>query len=103
MPSINQLRTNLSSSPLTTQRSGEQKEKAQVNQTSEQQQTDQVSLSSQAKSAGSIHKELAAMPESFDNQKVSQIKEAIANGSYVIDAEKLASNLLKFEDELNGM
>lgn len=65
-------------------------------------QHDAVSLSSQGKAVGQIHQQLAAEP-SFDSAKVASIKEAIANGSYVIDAEKLASNMMKFEDELRGL
>lgn len=63
---------------------------------------DAVSLSSQGKAVGQIHQQLAAEP-SFDSVKVEAIKNAIANGSYVVDAEKLAANIMKFEDELRGM
>ncbi|GAL06862.1 flagellar biosynthesis anti-sigma factor FlgM [Photobacterium aphoticum] len=65
-------------------------------------QSDAVSLSSQGKAVGQIHQQLAAEP-SFDSVKVEAIKNAIANGSYVVDAEKLAANIMKFEDELRGM
>ena len=65
-------------------------------------QKDAVSLSSQGKAVGQIHQQLAAEP-SFDSAKVAAIKEAITNGSYVVDAEKLASNMMKFEDELRGI
>jgi negative regulator of flagellin synthesis FlgM len=44
---------------------------------------------------------MAATP-SFDTAKVAAIKEAIANGSYIVDAEKLADNMIKFEKELGG-
>lgn len=65
-------------------------------------QQDAVSLSSQGKAVGQIHQQLAAEP-SFDSAKVAAIKDAIANGAYKVDAEKLASNMLKFEDELRGL
>ncbi|UTV27052.1 flagellar biosynthesis anti-sigma factor FlgM [Photobacterium atrarenae] len=65
-------------------------------------QQDAVSLSSQGKAVGQIHQQLAAEP-SFDSAKVAAIKNAIANGAYKVDAEKLASNMLKFEDELRGL
>ncbi|KLV05895.1 flagellar biosynthesis anti-sigma factor FlgM [Photobacterium aquae] len=64
--------------------------------------SDSISLSSQARSVGQIHQHLAAEP-SFDDVKVNQIKEAIANGSYTIDADKLAANMLKFENELKDI
>ncbi|MEC6795982.1 flagellar biosynthesis anti-sigma factor FlgM [Photobacterium sp. S4TG1] len=65
-------------------------------------QHDAVSLSSQGKAVGQIHQQLAA-ETSFDAAKVAEIKQAIANGSYTIDADKLANNMIKFEDELNSL
>ena len=38
----------------------------------------------------------------YDSAKVAAIKEAIANGSYKVDPEKLADNMIKFENELQG-
>ncbi len=63
---------------------------------------DAVSLSNQGKAMGEMHNTLAATP-SFDSAKVAAIKEAIANGSYVVDPEKLADNIMKFEKELGGL
>jgi negative regulator of flagellin synthesis FlgM len=63
---------------------------------------DAVSLSSQGKAVGQIHQQLATEP-SFDSAKVAAIKEAISSGAYVVDADKLASNMMKFEDELRGL
>ncbi|WP_194437053.1 flagellar biosynthesis anti-sigma factor FlgM [Vibrio fluminensis] len=62
---------------------------------------DAVSLSSEGKAVGEMHKQMASQP-SFDQAKVAAIKEAISNGSYTVDAEKLASNMIKFEKELGG-
>lgn len=42
---------------------------------------------------------MASKP-AFDAAKVAAIKEAIANGSYRVDPEKLADNMMKFENEL---
>ncbi|MBY8021807.1 flagellar biosynthesis anti-sigma factor FlgM [Vibrio fluvialis] len=64
-------------------------------------QHDAVSLSSQSRALGEMHNEMASKP-SFDSAKVAAIKEAIANGSYVVDADKLADNMIKFEKELGG-
>ena len=63
---------------------------------------DAVSLSQQGKAIGQLHQEMAAQP-SFDSVKVAAIKEAIANGSYTVDPEKLADNMMKFENELKGL
>jgi len=62
---------------------------------------DAVSLSRQGKEIGEMHNQIAAKP-AFDSAKVAAIKEAIANGSYTVDPEKLADNLIKFEKELRG-
>ena len=70
---------------------------AMVKQTATPQQ-DAVSLSQQGKAMG----EMAVTP-SFDSAKVAAIKEAITNGSYVVDPEKLADNMIKFEQELGGL
>ncbi|KOO07339.1 flagellar biosynthesis anti-sigma factor FlgM [Vibrio hepatarius] len=63
---------------------------------------DAVSLSTQGKALGEMHNQMASQP-SFDKAKVAAIKEAIANGSYTVDPEKLADNMMKFEKELGGL
>ena len=61
---------------------------------------DAVSLSHQGKAVSQLQKELASSP-SYDSKKVAAIKEAIANGSYKVDPQKLADNMMKFENELH--
>jgi len=63
---------------------------------------DAVSLSQQSKALGQLHQDMASQP-SFDTAKVAAIKEAIANGSYTVDPEKLADNMIKIESELKGL
>lgn len=63
---------------------------------------DAVSLSSQSKAIEEMRNDMASKP-SFDSAKVEAIKKAIANGSYVVDADKLADNIIKFEKELGGI
>jgi negative regulator of flagellin synthesis FlgM len=63
---------------------------------------DAVSLSDQGKAIGQMSSQLATSP-AFDSAKVQAIKEAIANGSYMIDADKLADNMIRFENELGGL
>ncbi len=104
MASIDQLR---SGQTYSTQRSAQDKVGSSRSQgddsspASSASRGDAVSLSAQGKSVGQLHQQLAAEP-SFDSAKVAAIKEAISNGSYSIDADKLASNMTKFEDELRG-
>jgi negative regulator of flagellin synthesis FlgM len=64
-------------------------------------QQDAVSLSPQGKAVSKLQKNLAASP-AYDSAKVAAIKEAIANGSYKVDPEKLADSMIKFENELQG-
>ncbi|MGF1714655.1 flagellar biosynthesis anti-sigma factor FlgM [Photobacterium chitinilyticum] len=107
MASIDQLR---SGHPMTTTRSNHGSVSGSTSGAAKNQQPtsvgsgqkDAVSLSSQGKAVGQIHQQLAAEP-SFDSAKVAAIKDAISNGSYVVDADKLASNMMKFEDELRGI
>ncbi|RQW63988.1 flagellar biosynthesis anti-sigma factor FlgM [Vibrio viridaestus] len=63
---------------------------------------DAVSISSQSKEIGNMHNQMASSP-AFDSAKVQAIKEAIANGSYVVDPDKLAENMIKYEKELGGL
>lgn len=63
---------------------------------------DEVSLSTQSRAMGEIHQDMAVSP-SFDSAKVAAIKEAIANGSYVVNPERLADNIIRFEQELNEL
>ncbi|ALR16228.1 MULTISPECIES: flagellar biosynthesis anti-sigma factor FlgM [Vibrio] len=64
-------------------------------------QQDAVSLSQQSKDVNKLQKDMAASP-AYDTAKVAAIKEAIANGSYKVDPEKLADNMIKLESELQG-
>lgn len=102
MASIDNIRTGQMFTP-----SARGSSRTELNQTSEHPKSergsgnqDAVSLSSQGKALGKMHSELAAQP-SFDKAKVAAIKEAILNGSYRVDAEKLADNMIKFEKELS--
>lgn len=64
-------------------------------------QQDAVSLSRQGKAVSRLQQDMAASP-AYDSAKVAAIKEAIANGSYKVDPEKLADSMIKFENELQG-
>ena len=59
---------------------------------------DSVSLTPQAKSIDKIQKDISATP-SFNKSKVEEIKKAISEGAYKVDPEKLAQNMLSFEQE----
>lgn len=61
---------------------------------------DQVKLSSGIKSIQQVEAEIRSMPE-VDDATVDRIRAAVENGEYKIDYEKLAGNMLSFEDNLN--
>ncbi|HIF9107950.1 TPA: flagellar biosynthesis anti-sigma factor FlgM [Photobacterium damselae] len=106
MAGIDQLRQN--SQAMTTMRSQQQKVNDNASSTSNTTASttptlhDEISLSAQGKAVGQIHQQLATEP-SFDADKVAKIKEAISNGSYKVDPDKLASNIMKFENELKDI
>ncbi|MEN8720262.1 MAG: flagellar biosynthesis anti-sigma factor FlgM [Oceanococcaceae bacterium] len=47
--------------------------------------------------------ELARQGDGIDNAKVERLRAAIADGSYRVDAEKLAEKLIAFEAGLDGV
>lgn len=46
--------------------------------------------------------ELAKSSDVIDHSKVERLRESIANGTYKIDADAIASKLVDFESELGG-
>lgn len=63
--------------------------------------TDTVSLSDNAVQLGKVEHSVATTPV-IDTQRVEQLKQAIANGSYEVDAEKVADKLMQFESILKS-
>lgn len=61
---------------------------------------DEFSLSDQSRAIGAMNQKMATEPH-FDTAKVEQIKAAIADGSYTINADKLAENMLKHQADFN--
>ena len=61
-----------------------------------------VDLTSDAVRLGKLDQALAAAPD-IDVERVESIKSAIADGSYEIDAERIASALLKLDDDVNPL
>lgn len=61
---------------------------------------DSVSLTGAAAQLRRIETSLADIPE-VDNDKVAAIRQAIDNGSYQVDAARVADSLLQVESALN--
>jgi negative regulator of flagellin synthesis FlgM len=84
---------------------------SQLKQSAEQQQTntetgqsstaDTVSLSDNAVQLGKLDNSVIAAPV-VDAQRVEQIKQAIENGTYEVNAEKVADKLTQFESILKS-
>ncbi|MCL1129256.1 flagellar biosynthesis anti-sigma factor FlgM [Shewanella sairae] len=66
------------------------------------QKTDSVSITAQAQQIQNVQTKMADMPD-VDQNKINEIKAAIAEGRYKIDPEKLASNIANFENELKDL
>ncbi|MBM7036633.1 flagellar biosynthesis anti-sigma factor FlgM [Vibrio ulleungensis] len=102
MPGIDQIRAGQTYS---TARNSKAESSGQTTNTAKSESTvrsDSVSVSDQGRAINQMQQQMAAEP-TFDAAKVASIKEAIANGSYVVDAEQLATNILKFEQELTDI
>ncbi len=61
--------------------------------------TDSVSLTAQAQQLHRLHKK-AEGASSVDNNKVAEIKKAIAEGKYQINPERLAAKIATLEKDL---
>lgn len=57
---------------------------------------DKIELTPEAKKLHDIQKNLSHSAD-IDNAKIAEIKQAISEGNYKIDAEKLANNIADFE------
>ncbi|MBV7298518.1 flagellar biosynthesis anti-sigma factor FlgM [Enterovibrio paralichthyis] len=104
MASIDHLR---SGQPLNTNRSNHNKTQQTSAETSgagevRNHRGDAFSMSDESKAIGALNQQMASEAH-FDSAKVAAIKAAIANGSYKVDADRLAANIIKHEDELHGL
>ena len=61
--------------------------------------SDQLSLTSSAQLLKELNEAIAAAPE-VDQSRVDAIKQAIADGSYQVDAGRIADKLLQLDDQL---
>lgn len=101
---INLTNLNNRNQQLEQTRSAQQKAKVQ-NSTNAQpaqsqvSQGDSVNITSQAKSLTAMEHDLA-QGTPVNESKVASLKKAIADGSYQVDANKLAKNMANFESQL---
>lgn len=62
---------------------------------------EQVSLSNQAKNLKQLEQKLGDYPE-MDDDRIAQIRSALENGTYKVDAEKLAQKMLEMDQSIFG-
>ncbi|MCK7548311.1 flagellar biosynthesis anti-sigma factor FlgM [Marinobacter koreensis] len=74
---------------------------AQARPQAEQARGENVSLSNQAKNLKQLEEKLGDYPE-VDDDRVAQIRSALENGTYKIDAEKLAQKMLEMDQSIFG-
>lgn len=55
-----------------------------------------VSVSNNAKSLQQLEESVKQLPD-VDSEKVAKLKAAVENGSYSVNADKLAQNMLEYE------
>ena len=63
--------------------------------------TDSVSLTDTAARLQKLENTISALPV-VDSQRVEDIRSAIANGEYQIDAESIADKMMSYDAEFNG-
>lgn len=64
--------------------------------------TDQVSLTPTAQQLRGLEQQIADQPV-VDSQKVNDVKEALANGSFEINPERIAAKMMSLEKALGDL
>lgn len=62
---------------------------------------DTVELTSSAKLLERLEKTLASIPD-VDNERIAEVKAQIENGEYQINADKIATAILRMDQELDN-
>lgn len=99
MSEINNIKTN-SPGGVNNPRSNSVDDKASTNKTTGNTSpaTDKFSLTEDANQLQALQQMIAGMPE-VDKQRIAELREAIENGDYQVDSQKLARNMIDFEGQ----
>jgi negative regulator of flagellin synthesis FlgM len=73
----------------------------QATSQSSQARGENVNLSSQARDLKQLEQKLGDFPE-MDDERISQIRSALEDGSYKVDAQKLAQKMLDMDKSIFG-
>lgn len=64
---------------------------------------DSVTLTPQAQRLSQVQQSLANAPAPDNSARIDALKKAINEGSYQVDSERLAANISRFEQDLEGL
>lgn len=64
--------------------------------------TDSVRLTGEAAGLQALERQLGTEPAGIDMARVEAVRAAIADGSYRVDAQQIASKMLELEKQLGG-
>ena len=64
---------------------------------------DSVTLTPQAQRLGQVQQSLANAPAPDNSARLEALKKAINEGSYQVDSDRLAANISRFEQDLEGL
>lgn len=64
---------------------------------------DSVTLTPQAQRLGQVQQTLVNTPAPDNSARLDALKKAINEGSYQVDSDKLAANISRFEQDLEGL
>lgn len=64
---------------------------------------DSVTLTPQAQRLGQVQQTLVNTPAPDNSARLEALKKAINEGSYQVDSNKLAANISRFEQDLEGL
>ncbi|WP_417614615.1 flagellar biosynthesis anti-sigma factor FlgM [Oceanisphaera sp.] len=64
---------------------------------------DSVTLTPQAQRLGQVQQTLVNSPAPDNSARIEALKKAINEGSYQVDSDKLAANIARFEQDLEGL
>ncbi|RUO29877.1 flagellar biosynthesis anti-sigma factor FlgM [Aliidiomarina sedimenti] len=97
---INNVNSSVNNTQLNT-KFEQQSRPAEAQTTQSAPRQDAVSLTPQAQQLAQLQRR-AENNSGVDEAKVERIKQALANGDYSIDAERLAANIASFEADMFG-
>lgn len=89
-------RTSASQSTSVTEQGKARSQPSATEQSDSAERADSVRLSPEAQQLKAVSDKMRNMP-SVDSERVARLKQAVSDGSYQVDSQRVASKLLEFE------